>query len=331
MVRLRSLILLVPLLASDEQVATASEPLSAIESDGSPPTVVVVPPLLEELTAPTAMGPVEPPDEEETEESEVDEPYREVWWTAPFDESAETLSSRWGLPLYELRALNPELGAMSSVHAGMQVRVYEHDEERPTRSIGSPNRGRLQHGLPMPEGPYWTLRERRTRAYGSRNAVEAMVTAFHRYGEAFEEAPPVRVGELSSRRGGRAHPHVSHRAGRDVDLGYVLDVEPTPDQPAWQWKRATAQTFDVEKNWFLIKALVDTGEVQHIFMSRKLQRLLEPVARAELSPEEFARYFYVPGADPEQSPLLHHENGHVDHMHVRFRCEPGNLRCRPRR
>src|SRR5690606_27405971 len=157
-------------------------------------------------------------------------------------------------------------------------------------------------------------------------AILAMVTAFERYGRAFEGAPPVSVGEISSRRGGRARPHVSHRTGRDVDLGYVL----LPGTEGRHWKRANEGNFDVEKNWALIRALVDTGEVQQIFISRRLQRLLEPLARAELGAEEFARYFRVPGHDPEQAPLLRHQDGHRDHMHVRFRCEHGNARCRSR-
>lgn len=312
-------------------MATASEPLGAIEA--SPPTVIVVPALLEHEVLPSTIGPVPPPEEEaEPDDDPLDAAaLHEVRWTAPHDESLDALASRWGLPSYELRALNPELGRVDAVTAGLSLRVYEHDDEQPTQSIGSPNRGRLRHGLPMPEGPYWTLRERRTRTFGARNAIEAMVTAFHRYGEAFEDAPPVRVGEISARRGGRAAPHVSHRTGRDVDLGYVLRPQAQADgRPSWQWKRADAESFDAEKNWALIEALVGTGQVQQIFISRKLQRLLEPVARAKLSSEEFARYFWVPGRELDDAPLLHHENGHVDHMHVRFRCEDGNARCRSR-
>lgn len=324
--RLRSLLFLVPLLASEGSVATASEPLGLVEVE--PPTVVVVPAWLpSEDWVPAAMGPVEPPEQEVDLEAGLAEvPLHEVEWTVLQGESRERLASRWGLMERHLVELNPELRRVAQVPAGLRLRVFEHDQERPTRSIGAPNEGRLQHGLPMPEGRHWKLRERRTRAYGATNAIHAMVTAFTRYGESFEGAAPVSVGEISGPRGGRAHPHSSHRSGRDVDIGYVL----VPGTEGKQWKRADGDSFDAERNWALVKALVDTGEVQVIFISSKLQRLLEPIARAELGEAGLGRYFWRPGGGPDQDPILRHWDGHRDHMHVRFRCEPGNARCRSR-
>lgn len=338
MVRLRSLLFLVPLLVSEGSLATAQglgqelggEPLGFHEVD--PPRVVVVPALLPpDAWVPAAMGPVEAPPEEEEElelEGEVaPTALHEVQWTVQHDESRDMLASRWGMMERHLMALNPELRGLAEVPAGLRLRVFEHDDERPTRSIGAPNKGRLQHGLPMPEGRYWELRERRTRTYGATNAIQAMIVAFTRYGEQYDGmAPPVSVGEISGPRGGRAHPHSSHRSGRDVDLGYVL----LPGTEGEQWKQASPENFDVEKNWALIKALVETGEVQAIFVSSKLQRMLRPVAEADIGEEALGRYFWRPGGGPDQDPILRHEDGHRDHMHVRFRCESGNTRCRSR-
>ncbi len=318
--RLRALLFLVPLLAGEGRPATASEPLGSIEIEH--PTIVVVPAPFRLEPVPAAMGPIEAPEEEPDLEVELDE----VRWTVEQQERVDLVAGRWGLHTRHLVALNPDLRGREAIPAGAELKVYELDAEAPTRSIGSPNKGRLQNGLPMPEGPYWELRDRRTRAFGATNAIRAMVTAFDRYGRSFDDAPPVSVGEISGRRGGRAHPHSSHRSGRDVDLGYIL----LPGTEGEQWKRADEDNFDVEKNWALIKALVDTGEVQLIFISSRLQRLLEPVARAELGEEEIGRYFRVPGQDPEHGPILRHWDGHRDHMHVRFRCEPGNTRCRSR-
>ncbi len=331
MVRLRSLLFVVPLLMSEGSLATAaSEPLGSIEVD--PPRLVVVPALPPaEAWIPAATGPAEaPPDEEaelDPEPALAEMQWPEVQWTVEQGERRDLLASRWGMMERHLVALNPELHGLEKVPAGLRLRVFQHDDERPTRSIGAPNKGRLQHGLPMPEGKYWELRDRRTRTYGATNAIGAMVTAFNRYGEAFGGAvPPVSVGEISGPRGGRAHPHSSHRSGRDVDLGYVL----LPGTEGEQWKRANPENFDVEKNWALIKALVETGEVQTIFISSKLQRMLEPVARQDIGEAELGRYFWRPGGGPEQDPILRHWDGHRDHMHVRFRCEPGNSRCRSR-
>lgn len=320
-IKLRSLVLLTPLLFSTGRVATAGEPLGPEEVSRPAVSVVDLPtPVLPTETQPFSAEPSSPVGAVDPDTLD------EVYWTVDGDQSIDAIASRWGVMHRELVRLNPALRGRDRVAAGMRLRVYAHDTDAPTQSVGSPNKGRLRHGLPMPEGPHWKLRERRTRAFGTRNSVRAMVTAFNRYGEAFDDAPPVSVGELSYRRGGRALPHRSHRSGRDVDLGYVL----IPGAEGKHWKRADEQNFDVEKNWVLIKALVDTGEVQQIFISSRLQRLLRPLAREQLSDEEFARYFWVPGHDSEQAPILKHWDGHRDHMHVRFRCEDGNNRCRSR-
>lgn len=328
MTRLRSLLFLIPLLVSEGSDATAGQPFGSHALEPELPRVVIVPAAFTpDALLPASMGPAEPPEEEAALEP-APEPasLHEVQWTVVQGESRELLASRWGMMERTLVALNPELRGLEKVQPGMRLRVFEHDEERPTRSIGAPNKGRLQHGLPMPEGPYWELRDRRTRTYGATNAIEAMITAFTRYGRTHEGAPVVSVGEISGPRGGQARPHSSHRSGRDVDLGYVL----LPGTEGEQWKRANAENFDVEKNWTLIKALVETGEVQQIFISSKLQRLLLPVALQDVGEEEVGRYFWRPGGGPEQDPILRHEDGHRDHMHVRFRCEAGNTRCRSR-
>lgn len=330
MTKLRWLFLLAPLLVgagldttahgSPDEAITVLVPamsvLPAVERDAPDRPLQAKPALLDVA----ALDPAPPP----PSHGSVD--LHEVLWTVQHEESLDAIASRWGLKVGALRQLNPNLSGEPTLAVGTKLRVYRARPERPTRSIGSPNKGRLEHGLPMPEGPHWMLRERRTRAYGATNAVEAMVTAFTRYGQTFDDAPPVLVGELSARRGGRAAPHRSHRTGRDVDIGYILDAE----IEGTRWKQANSDNFDVEKNWALIQALVDTGEVQQIFISSRLQRLLRPVARQQLDDEQFARYFRVPGADPSQAPILKHWDGHRDHMHVRFYCEDGNSRCRSR-
>ncbi|MCH9682440.1 MAG: penicillin-insensitive murein endopeptidase [Deltaproteobacteria bacterium] len=324
LVKLRSLVLLVPLLVSTGASATADEPLGPEEVALPVVELVSVPPVITDGAGPMPVVAAEEPADPEPS-------WDRVHWTVAQDESVESVAGRWGMKTRELRRLNPDLRGLPRVHAGVSLLVYERDEERPTRSIGAPNSGRLQSGMPLPEGRYWQLRERRTRTFGAENSIRAMVTAFNAYGEAFEDAPPVLVGEISSRRGGRADPHRSHRTGRDVDLGYILKPrEGATEEERRKWKRANPDNFDVERNWALIQALVETGEVQQIFVSVRLQRLLKPVAREQLSPEDFARYFRVPGADRERMPILKHWDGHRDHMHVRFRCEDGNARCRSR-
>lgn len=249
----------------------------------------------------------------------------EVRWTVEHGGPLRDVASRFGIPARALTQLNPSFRSeRARIDSGTEVLVFRRDPEHPTRSIGAPNRGRLDHGVPLPEGPHWQFRDYRAHAFGSRPMVEALVRAFERYGERFPEGPTIRLGDLSSRRGGKLFPHVSHRTGRDIDIGFVLHEEHQNDR--W-WQRANEDSFDVEKNWVLVKALIDTGRVQQIFMSSRLQRLLLERARTEMSPEELARVFRLANPDPSAPSIIRHWKGHADHMHVRFECEPGNARC----
>lgn len=327
--RLRTILMLAPLVvASDAAIASQS----ASFASQSAATMSVA-----EIDA--AVAYVEPLPRPEIIEPQIrgsatvalpnDEPridLDEVRWTAHAGMRVSDLAMRWGVRTSKLLALNPELkGSQASrVEAGQQLVVFRVDPETPTQSIGAPNRGRLRAGIPLPEGPYWKMRDHRPRAYGTVWTVESLLEAFHAYGEAFPEGPPVHLGEISARGGGRARPHVSHRTGRDVDIGYILRPGALGDR---HWRAATEETFDAEKNWFLIKALVDTGRVHSIFVSSRLQRLLIEEARKTLTEEELAPYFRYAQADSDDRPLISHWRGHRDHMHVRFKCEPDNRRC----
>jgi len=248
----------------------------------------------------------------------------EVRWTVPKTMAVADLASQWGMPAKALRRLNPELRGKRRVSEGAGLRVFSADPDEPTRSLGAPNRGKLERGVPLPEGDAWRLRQRRVRVYGGTVMVESLLQAFEAYAAAYPEGPEIRLGDLSNRKGGRLAPHKSHRTGRDVDIGYVLHPETRGER---YWQRADEQSFDVEKNWFLIKALIETGNVQQIFMSSRLQKLVMPLAERELSPEQMARYFRRANPDPRSPSVIKHWKGHLDHMHVRFRCEEGNGRC----
>ena len=251
----------------------------------------------------------------------------EVFWTATAPKTPQQLAADWGLQLSDLKALNPDLDPETRLASGTQLKVYQHDPEQPPQSIGTPNRGKLRNGMPLPEGDSWRLRSVRRRAYGTEITVTSLVQAFQAYGEAFPDAPKVRVGEIAKRSGGRVAPHASHRSGRDVDLGYIFNGG---DDGETRWQRMNERNFDVEKNWYLIQELLKSGKVETIFISKKLQKLLYKEAAKTLSEPELAALFEYPRTEASPHAVLQHWRGHGDHMHVRFQCEPGNSRCRSR-
>lgn len=322
---------MVGLLAFEGLYATAGEPApeppAAIDLDAEPARVVRVD--TEDSIAPPETAAMPAVDAAAISgDARFNPPpmdLREVAWTVEESQALEDLSMRWGLRVSELEALNPGLQGRAEVVAGERLVVFREDPAQPTQSIGAPNKGRLRHGIPLPEGEDWQLRPTRRRVFGTRTTIESLVRAFTIFGAEYPDAPPVRIGEISGPRGGRARPHKSHRTGRDVDIGYVLK-----DPPAEGWRRATPRDFDAERNWALVRALVETGNVQQIYMSAGLQKLLKAQAAKELSREELAVYFWDSAQGKKQRPILRHENGHRDHMHVRFDCEGWNSRCRER-
>ncbi|HEY8376232.1 MAG TPA: penicillin-insensitive murein endopeptidase, partial [Nannocystis sp.] len=264
--------------------------------------------------------------EAETEpRSSIEERLREIYWTVHETTSIEALASAWGTKVSILTELNPEVRPGDRIPAGTRLLVYRHDPENPPQSIGSPNRGKLRNGMPLPEGPGWRLRVHRPRTYGTVPTISALVEAFEDFYNRYPDGPKIRVGELARRTGGRVPPHRSHRTGRDIDIGYIFRGI---DDGEHRWQYMNVHNFDAEKNWALIQELLETGKVQTIYISKKLQKLLHKEAQKHLSEEQLAALFEYPRTPQSPYATIQHWRGHSNHMHVRFICEPGNRRCR---
>lgn len=249
----------------------------------------------------------------------------EVFWVTVEAGVAEVVGTTFGIGGRRLLALNPELKRNGVIPAGTRVRVFRHDPKRPTQSIGAPNRGRLINGIPLPEGPNWRLRDNRRRTFGTHLAISSLLQAFRQFGARYPDGPDIRIGELSRRKGGRIRPHNSHRTGRDIDIGYLHTTQPVDRK----WVRTTSKNFDVQKNWDLVRVILETGVVQSIYMSARIQRRLYREAKRQgVTQEVLDRYFQHPRRPGSEHAIVRHSRGHHNHLHVRFVCEPWNPRCR---
>ena len=223
-----------------------------------------------------------------------------VSWTTDTATTLEDLARTWAIPTDTLTALNPELSG--SIPASTEVVVYSPDAGA-SISIGPPNDGKLIRGVPLPEGDAWLLPEDRSRAFATAETIAAVTAALDAYAAQFPGAAPIQMGELSKRRGGEISGHQSHQTGRDVDIRLIVDD--------------TGEGFDADRNWFLIKTLIDGGDVRNIFLNRREQEWLREAADADVGAAAAAEYFV----------LINHERGHTIHMHVRFGCAPQDKRC----
>lgn len=248
-----------------------------------------------------------------------------VWWTAPHADSVARLAERFGMKEKELRAIDSTLVG-KRVQVGQRVLVYRHDPNAVSRSIGAPNRGRLENAAPFPEGDGWTLRAYRPRTWATRHVVGELAASLTEWRERYPDAQPVLLGELARRSGGRARPHRSHRTGRDVDVGYALLQPPARHR----FTQATPATLDAAATWGLVQRLIASGAVESIFMAAQVQAQLLPHAIASVDPAKLPAIFSVLCADPrdQKKALIRAWGGHDDHMHVRFSCTDADVDCR---
>jgi penicillin-insensitive murein endopeptidase len=201
-------------------------------------------------------------------------------------------------------------------------------------SIGSASRGVLADGAQLPEDT-GALRWLRSddRHWGLPRFTEAIARAAR---EVARERPGgvLYAGDLSTRQGGGPlPPHFSHRSGVDADLlFYVATLEGAPvespgfvhfgaDGIARDDKHRRWLRLDVEREWLLIKALIEDpkARIQWIFVSDVVHAMLVEWALARGDSTDTIRRAQELMVQP-------HPGGvHDDHIHVRTTCSPDEI------
>lgn len=176
-------------------------------------------------------------------------------------------------------------------------------------SMGSPNGGRLVNGVQLPLTGAFELWKPEW-AYGSTHAVSVVVRAIGDFRRNTGWTGTLTIGSMSKQDGGHFAPHKSHQSGRDIDIRLPrLDgngAHPNHAQTDWH------------ASWALISAFLDTGEVEVIFLSRRLHGLLRAAAKdMGATGAELARIGGV----------ISHSKGHNAHLHVRMKCGIDETDC----
>lgn len=206
-------------------------------------------------------------------------------------------------------------------------------------SIGMPHRGALTDSVEMPsEGPGYRFLRDNDRHHALPRFAAALARAAAKV-DAERPGATLVVGDLSTEHGGRLMPHLSHRSGRDADLVlYALTPEGAPvpspgfvhygpDGLAWDAETKRFYRFDVEREWLLVKALLEDPEarIQWMFVNHVVEALLVEWARARGEPAEIVWR-------AEEVMLEPHPGGaHDDHVHVRTACDADDVAhgCEP--
>lgn len=179
-------------------------------------------------------------------------------------------------------------------------------------SVGRPTRGALLGAVELRTGE--DVEHAGGYGFGTAQTVLSIERAAREVRRCFPHTPRLIVGDLSRQRGGFLAPHRSHQSGLDADLGYYFKG------PAVWYQKGTAQNLDVARTYALVRALIEGGNVDTIFIDASIQRLL--VAYAERLPPALQ-----PGDDwfsrpTKRDTLIRHAWGHATHLHVRFKPLP---------
>ncbi len=153
-------------------------------------------------------------------------------------------------------------------------------------------------------------------AYGTANTVKLIERAVAQYKRRHARSPKVLIGDLSKRGGGKIPPHLSHRRGVDIDVGYVLKGETLTTT---RFKGVNQDTLDPKRTWTLVKSFLDTKQVRYIFMDYALQKTLYEYAKsAGASEDELDELFQYPRGRGRSHGIIRHWRSHKNHFHVRF-------------
>jgi murein endopeptidase len=259
-----------------------------------------------------------------------DEDGQPIVTTARLDHLAITLTRRFSMrwvrkrfkiSMDSLAALNPAHDLEQLVE-GVSLLVWRREPGLISRSVSSPNNGRLMDGEPLPPGDkYAILYPHRT--FGTYYTISELVRVMSAYGEQFPEADPIMIGDVSLRGGRKMEPHLSHTSGRDVDITYPR-LRPAPSLT--RFHPIPRRELDIPKTLWMLRAFIASGHVERVFIDRPIQRMLWEEAAAQGAPQEWLDAVFQYPTRNERA-LIIASPGHDDHFHIRFRCQVTDLRC----
>jgi penicillin-insensitive murein endopeptidase len=198
-------------------------------------------------------------------------------------------------------------------------------------SVGLPHSGVQTEALELPKRGQGYVRYR---PYGSAYwGQPELIAAIEETSAVMDEGfggPPLVLGDLSARYGGKIPRHNSHRSGRDVDLlWYVMTPDGVPiknpgfinvgaDGIARDRSSGSLYRLDIPRQWAVVKAMLQSKRihVQWMFCSRWVEALLIDYARARGEDDELVWRAESVMLQPKDS--LPHD----DHIHMRISCTP---------
>lgn len=235
----------------------------------------------------------------------------------------ERIAKKYGVSVKQLKRWNPRVNPRR-LQIGQTIRMYIPGRDGRSVSYGTANRGKLYNGVALETTEGLKVRTV-SNAYGTERVIRLLKGAAFDLQARWPDAPNMVVGDISYRRGGRIKKHKSHQSGRDADVSFFY----RGNVQTRDFVDMEHETFDAVKNWHVFKTLIDTGEVEYIFIDYPLQKVLYEYARAiGYTEEELEPLIQYPRPKSMGVGIIRHVRGHDDHWHIRFKCGPEDRHCR---
>ncbi len=240
-------------------------------------------------------------------------------------ETMTAIAAHYALSIAELlERSDTELSDLNHVRVGQSFSFWVDDglveEFRPplpkkTKRGGAGEHQRAKVSVQLLGGKHMHIKRPRL-AFGTQKTVGLIERAVGQYKRRHARGPKVLIGNLSRQGGGKLEPHLSHRHGVDIDVGYVLKGETLSTT---RFQGVNADTLDPKRTWALVKAFLDTDEVSYIFMDYALQKMLyEHAKSAGASQDDLDELFQYPRGRGRSHGIIRHWRSHKNHFHVRF-------------
>jgi len=258
------------------------------------------------------------------------DPPKKVTYTIRHGGSIKNVANLFKIFHHEITAMNPGIALERELPPNSKVVVYLDEEGKSSESVGLPSRGTLEGGVPVMEGPGRHLKAIPWKSWGTAHTVTLLDQVLRQWALRGKGVQPVLVGNMAARTGGKLDPHSTHQSGRDVDLGYLQKL---PEGEELNWREMGARNLDAAETWALLKLLRSTGQIEVIFIDSSIQKLLydHAVANGTVPKAQLAHWLEYPRSPPRRGALVQHVRGHVDHLHVRFKCQAHESRCESRK
>lgn len=262
------------------------------------------------------------------EREEVDHTVRE-------GETVESIAAHYRTAAVTLRAQLPE----GTVLPGELLRLWvprqptTRSDYRPAAldlpadasSQGTPQEGTVSNPVKIQGNEAFDVRCP-SHAYASSYTYEKLDAAILTLKSAHGYRGQIMVADLSLSEGGQYGRHVSHQSGRDVDIWLPIRggvySNTCKEHCGTTWCRPEPEDADWKATWLLIYALLEGDAVEKIFIDQTLMQHLRAGAREAGADEAVIQRNIKP-----RGARVMHSPAHTHHVHVRFRCAPGEEGC----